>query len=99
MTFSVAGSMISKRALSEALRHLPPIQRSVGTWASRFSYMVFSPVEALVQRSKCATTRRQSSTNSLCVRSRFASLVRHEQILTSGGPRPQRDRELEDTQT
>src|SRR5215467_4729307 len=37
--FSVAGSITSKRAPSEALRHLPPIQRSVGTFASRFSYM------------------------------------------------------------
>src|SRR5262245_52677637 len=37
--FSVAGSMTSKRAPSEALRHWPPIQRSVGTLARRFSYM------------------------------------------------------------
>src|SRR5512140_1949932 len=39
MVFSVAGSMTSKRALSDDLRHLPPIHRSVGTLASRFSYM------------------------------------------------------------
>src|SRR5947199_100735 len=37
--FSVAGSITSKRAPSEDLRHLPPIQRSVGTLASRLSYM------------------------------------------------------------
>src|SRR4029077_20944623 len=39
--FSVAGSITSKRALSEGLRHLPPIHRSVGTFASRFSYMAY----------------------------------------------------------
>src|SRR5689334_25013102 len=39
--FSVAGSITSKRALSDALRHLPPIHRSVGTFASRFSYMAY----------------------------------------------------------
>src|ERR1700716_2250698 len=39
IVFSVAGSMTSKRPPSEALRHLPPIQRSVGTLASRLSYM------------------------------------------------------------
>src|SRR5688572_21302698 len=39
MVFSVAGSITSKRAPSEALRHLPPIHRSVGTLARRFSYM------------------------------------------------------------
>src|SRR5512140_2578709 len=39
MVFSVAGSMTSKRALSDDLRHLPPIHRSVGTLARRFSYM------------------------------------------------------------
>src|SRR5215469_11642449 len=37
--FSVAGSITSKRAPSDALRHLPPIHRSVGTFARRFSYM------------------------------------------------------------
>src|ERR1043166_2904980 len=37
--FSVAGSITSKRAPSDDLRHLPPIQRSVGTLASRLSYM------------------------------------------------------------
>src|ERR1043166_4883368 len=37
--FSVAGSITSKRALSEDLRHLPPIHRSVGTLASRLSYL------------------------------------------------------------
>ena len=37
--FSVAGSRTSKRPPSEDLRHLPPIQRSVGTLARRFSYM------------------------------------------------------------
>src|SRR5690349_13908440 len=36
---SVAGSTTSKRPLSEDLRHLPPIHRSVGTLARRFSYM------------------------------------------------------------
>ena len=36
--FSVAGSITSKRAPSEAFFHLPPIQRSVGTFASRLSY-------------------------------------------------------------
>src|SRR5262252_6511280 len=36
---SVAGSITSNRPPSEALRHLPPIQRSVGTLARRFSYM------------------------------------------------------------
>src|SRR4029077_9139646 len=37
--FSVAGSRTSKRPPSEDLRHLPPIQRSVGTLARRLSYM------------------------------------------------------------
>src|SRR5215467_6640455 len=37
--FSVAGSTTSKRPPSDALRHFPPIQRSVGTLARRFSYM------------------------------------------------------------
>src|SRR4051812_38419231 len=37
--FSVAGSITSKQAPSDALRHWPPIQRSVGTLARRFSYM------------------------------------------------------------
>src|SRR5258708_11260898 len=35
---SVAGSITSKRAPSEDFFHLPPIQRSVGTLASRLSY-------------------------------------------------------------
>ncbi len=39
MTRSVAGSVTSKRALSDALHHFPPIQRSVGTLARRLSYM------------------------------------------------------------
>ena len=34
---SVAGSMMSKRAPSDDFFHLPPIQRSVGTPASRLS--------------------------------------------------------------
>src|SRR5271156_6619174 len=44
--FSVAGSITSKRPPSEDLRHLPPIHRSVGTLASRLSYMamILSPV-------------------------------------------------------
>src|SRR5262245_31331863 len=42
IVFSVAGSVTSKRPPSEALRHLPPIQRSVGTLARRFSYMDLS---------------------------------------------------------
>src|SRR5438034_8189286 len=37
--FSVAGSSTSKRPPSNDLRHLPPIQRSVGTLARRLSYM------------------------------------------------------------
>src|SRR5258707_15296793 len=37
--FSVAGSMTSKRPPSEDFFHLPPIQRSVGTLASRLSYI------------------------------------------------------------
>src|SRR5271163_3165217 len=37
--FSVAGSITSKRPPSDDLRHLPPIHRSVGTLASRLSYM------------------------------------------------------------
>src|SRR5262245_11151072 len=36
--FSVAGSSTSKRPPSKALRHLPPIHRSVGTLARRLSY-------------------------------------------------------------
>src|SRR5262245_29781771 len=39
---SVAGSMTSKRPPSDALHHLPPIQRSVGTLARRFSYILVS---------------------------------------------------------
>src|SRR5262245_15326856 len=42
--FSVAGSITSKRPPSDALRHFPAIHRSVGTLASRFSYMVRFPV-------------------------------------------------------
>src|SRR5438067_7629097 len=45
--FSVAGSITSKRPPSEDLRHLPPIQRSVGTLARRLSYMALGPVEHL----------------------------------------------------
>src|SRR5882724_4668066 len=45
--FSVAGSITSKRAPSEALRHLPPIHRSVGTLASRLSYMAMFVSSAL----------------------------------------------------
>src|ERR1700753_515095 len=41
--FSVAGSITSKRLPSEDLRHWPPIHRSVGTFASRLSYMVLIP--------------------------------------------------------
>src|SRR5262249_2206078 len=37
--FSVAGSRTSNRPPSEDLRHLPPIQRSVGTLARRLSYL------------------------------------------------------------
>src|SRR5262245_9252694 len=37
--FSVAGSRTSKRPPSEDLRHLPPIHRSVGTLASKLSYL------------------------------------------------------------
>src|SRR6185295_17521192 len=40
--FSVAGSITSKRAPSDALRHWPPIHRSVGTLARRWSYMAIS---------------------------------------------------------
>src|SRR6185437_7898617 len=39
MVRSVAGSTTSKRPPSDDLRHLPPIQRSVGTLARRLSYM------------------------------------------------------------
>src|SRR3954463_9191576 len=45
--FSVAGSITSKRAPSDDLRHLPPIQRSVGTFASRLSYMAMVLSSAL----------------------------------------------------
>src|SRR3989440_8916907 len=41
--FSVAGSITSKRAPSDDLRHLPPIHRSVGTLASRLSYLALNP--------------------------------------------------------
>src|SRR5271156_6886257 len=37
--FSEAGSITSKRAPSDDLRHLPPIHRSVGTLARRLSYI------------------------------------------------------------
>src|SRR5689334_25409696 len=37
--FSVAGSMTSKRLPSEDFRHLPAIHKSVGTFASRLSYI------------------------------------------------------------
>src|SRR5262245_32427828 len=53
--FSVAGSMTSKRPPSDDLRHLPPIQRSVGTLARRFSYMgrfLFRLVVARMKRSE-----------------------------------------------
>src|SRR5205814_2345601 len=39
---SVAGSITSKRWPSDDFFHLPPIHRSVGTFASRLSYMVLS---------------------------------------------------------
>src|SRR4029077_11553651 len=45
--FSVAGSITSKRAPSDALRHWPPIHRSVGTLASRLSYMAMMNSSAL----------------------------------------------------
>src|SRR5262252_3678704 len=45
---SVAGSITSKRPPSEALRHLPPIQRSVGTLARRFSYIVYLSIFPLI---------------------------------------------------
>src|SRR5882757_9636956 len=45
--FSVAGSITSKRAPSEALRHFPPIHKSVGTLASRLSYMAMYLSSAL----------------------------------------------------
>src|SRR5690242_6373681 len=57
MVFSVAGSTTSKRPPSEAFRHLPPIHRSVGTLARRFSYMALTsqlapliPAKAGIQR-------------------------------------------------
>src|SRR6516162_5580108 len=40
--FSVAGSITSKRLPSEDFRHLPPIHKSVGTFASRLSYMALT---------------------------------------------------------
>src|SRR5580693_3548038 len=56
--FSVAGSITSKRLPSEALRHCPPIQRSVGTLARRLSYMaiihLFSSIVDLSERSASA---------------------------------------------
>src|SRR5436190_7838065 len=60
--FSVAGSITSKRAPSEALRHLPPIHRSVGTLASRLSYMAMLSSSALQRAPHClgdAVDRRQ----------------------------------------
>src|SRR5882672_281764 len=47
IVFSVAGSITSKRAPSEALRHWPPIHRSVGTLASRLSYITMISSSAL----------------------------------------------------
>ncbi len=44
---SVAGSITSKRAPSEDFFHLPPIQRSVGTLASRLSYAAMANSYAL----------------------------------------------------
>src|SRR5215813_2301250 len=52
--FSVAGSITSKRPLSEALRHLPPIQRSVGTLARRFSYMGLVLIGSLPAHSRAS---------------------------------------------
>ena len=40
--FSVAGSITSKRLPSEDFRHLPPIHKSVGTFARRLSYMILT---------------------------------------------------------
>src|SRR5947209_1921187 len=45
--FSVAGSITSKRAPSDAFCHLPPIHKSVGTLASRLSYMAIALSSAL----------------------------------------------------
>src|ERR1700724_4265795 len=45
---SVPGSITSKRAPSEDLRHLPPIHRSVGTFASRFSYIAIASQHAVL---------------------------------------------------
>ena len=56
--FSVAGSITSKRAPSEALRHLPPIHRSVGTLASRLSYMGMDTLHVL---RSCPRKRASSS--------------------------------------
>src|SRR6188508_3274060 len=48
--FSVAGSITSKRAPSDDLRHWPPIHRSVGTLASRLSYMAMESSFAFLRR-------------------------------------------------
>src|SRR3954468_6058476 len=62
--FSVAGSITSKRAPSDDLRHLPPIQRSVGTFASRLSYMAMfgsSALQRAAHRLGDTSHRRQHS--------------------------------------
>src|SRR5467141_250058 len=68
--FSVAGSSTSKRPPSEALRHLPPIHRSVGTLARRFSYMVRFPI--LVARRERSAMRKQTRRGHLHPGFRFA---------------------------
>src|SRR5215213_2676767 len=62
--FSVAAAITTKRAPSEDLRHLPPIHRSVGTFASRLSYMAMGWSSALQRPPHCLrdpVNRRQHS--------------------------------------
>src|ERR1700757_2390918 len=63
--FSVAGSITSKQALSDDLRHLPPIHRSVGTLASRLSYMaLMEPTSAQLERERLTVSAIRSTVGS-----------------------------------
>ena len=85
---SVAGSITSKRWPSEDLRHLPPIQRSVGTLARRFSYIGLS--FCLVSRARRSAKRCAAEPGPIfCVTSMGpGSAEQREERCTASGTRP-----------
>ena len=89
MVFSVAGSMTSKRPPSDALRHLPPIHRSVGTLARRFSYMDVSSRLPAAAHSTCAAepgTGSQQAGSRISVHHRVLHRVRDTTLSSQTPP-------------